>query len=95
MPSIFEIYQNYHQYLNTTIAIRLHGPDRSDIEEKSKGMWNKIIEPKDDEISRLTRLIQEIKSRNLDLYVNANNHYEGSAPLTIARIQERMQEYKK
>lgn len=91
MPFIGEIYHKYRESLNTTMVIRLHGPDRTDIEEKSKGMWNQILEPKDDELSRITRVIQDIQAKNLDLYVNANNHYEGSAPLTIERIKARFE----
>ncbi len=90
MPFMGEVYNKYKTHLNTTTVIRLHGPDRSDIEEKSKGLWNSILEPKDDELSRITEIIKEIHSRNLDLYVNANNHYEGSAPLTLERIKERL-----
>jgi uncharacterized protein YecE (DUF72 family) len=74
--------------LDTTVAIRLHGPNRSDIEEKSGGQWDRIYEPKDDEISRITKIIEEIHSKNLDIYVNVNNHYEGSAPLTIEKIRQ-------
>ena len=92
MPFMGEIYNKYKDYLNTTPVIRLHGPDRTDIEEKSKGIWNTILEPKDDEISRITQIIKNIHSRNIDLYVNANNHYEGSAPLTIERIRQRLRD---
>ena len=88
MPDISEIYQKHKSMIQTISAIRLHGPDRSDIEEKSKGVWNKLYEPKDDEISRITKIIEEIHSKNLDIYVNVNNHYEGSAPMTIERIRE-------
>ena len=88
MPDIAEIYQKHKSMIQTISAIRLHGPDRSEIEEKSKGIWNKLYEPKDDEISRITRIIEEIHSKNLDIYVNVNNHYEGSAPLTIERIRK-------
>ena len=88
MPDITELYQKYWSMIETVSAIRLHGPDRSDIEEKSKGIWNKLYEPKDDEISRITKIIEEIHSKNLDIYVNVNNHYEGSAPLTIERIRK-------
>ena len=28
------------------------------------------------------------RPRGVDVYVNVNNHYEGSAPLTIERIKE-------
>ena len=90
MPFMGDIYNRYKNLLNSPMVIRLHGPDRSDIEEKSKGIWNRIIEPKEDEISKITRIIRDIRSRNLDLYVNANNHYEGSAPLTLKRIQDRI-----
>jgi uncharacterized protein YecE (DUF72 family) len=88
MPDITEIYQKYWSMIKSIGAIRLHGPDRSDIEEKSKGVWNRLYEPKDDEISRITKIIEEIHSKNLDIYVNVNNHYEGSAPLTIERIRK-------
>jgi uncharacterized protein YecE (DUF72 family) len=88
MPDISETYQKHWSMIKSVTAIRLHGPDRSDIEEKSKGIWNKLYEPKDDEISRITKIIEEIHSKNLDVYVNVNNHYEGSAPLTIERIRK-------
>jgi uncharacterized protein YecE (DUF72 family) len=88
MPDITEIYQKYWPMIKTVSAVRLHGPDRGDIEEKSKGNWSKIYEPKDDELSRITKIIEEIHSRNLDVYVNVNNHYEGSAPLTIEKIRK-------
>jgi len=88
MPDIGEIYQKYWSMIKTVSALRLHGPDRSDIEEKSKGNWNKIYEPKDDELSRISKIIEEIHSKNLDVYVNVNNHYEGSAPLTIEKIRQ-------
>ena len=90
MPFIGETHRQFGRNLRHPCAIRLHGPDRSDIEEKSKGIWNSILEPKEDEISRITKIIEDIHSRNLDVYVNVNNHYEGSAPLTIERIRERM-----
>ena len=92
MPFMGEIYKKYKNYINTTQVIRLHGPDRSDIEKNSRGIWNKILEPKDDEVSGITKIIEEIHSRNLDLYVNVNNHYEGSAPLTIERIRQRLRD---
>jgi uncharacterized protein YecE (DUF72 family) len=87
MPDIWEVFQKFGQLLNQTAAIRLHGPNRSEIEEKSGGNWNKIYEPKDDELSRLSDIIAALQKKNLDIYVNVNNHYEGSAPLTIERIR--------
>jgi uncharacterized protein YecE (DUF72 family) len=88
MPPIATIYTRFWRQIRDISVIRLHGPDRSDIEEKSKGIWNRILEPKTDELSQITRIIRELDEKNLDIYVNVNNHYEGSAPLTIERIKE-------
>ncbi|TFG94165.1 MAG: DUF72 domain-containing protein, partial [Calditrichales bacterium] len=87
MPDITPFYQKYNDLLVQTTAIRLHGPDRSDIEARSGGNWNRIYEPKDEELTRITRIIENMNAKNLDVYVNVNNHYEGSAPLTIGKIQ--------
>jgi uncharacterized protein YecE (DUF72 family) len=72
------------------VVIRLHGPDRSDIEKKSGGNWNKILEPKDAELQDIAGIVRELLDRKMDVYVNMNNHYEGSAPLSIKRLQKFM-----
>jgi uncharacterized protein YecE (DUF72 family) len=87
MPDITQVYQKCWSMIQTTPVIRLHGPNRKDIEEKSKGEWNKIYDNRDDEITRITQIIEELHSKNLDIYANINNHYEGSAPLTIEKIR--------
>ena len=92
MPSILEIIPKCFEYLKDAVVIRLHGPDRKGIEEKSSGNWNERIEPKDDELSSLVELIVKLLERDIDLYLNVNNHYEGSAPLTINRINQLLEE---
>jgi uncharacterized protein YecE (DUF72 family) len=89
MPSILEIYSQWHSYIDEseTVVIRLHGPDRKKIEKEASGNWSRIIEPKDEELDSLAEMIRRIQSKGVDLYLNVNNHYEGSAPLTIGRIQ--------
>ena len=32
-------------------------------------------------------MIQDLRSRGIHTYLNVNNHYEGSAPLTIEKIR--------
>lgn len=91
MPSIFEIYRRYKDYIRDYTVIRLHGPDRKGIETRSGGQWNKIIDPKDEELILLEEMINELLERKVDIYLNVNNHYEGSAPLTIARIERLLQ----
>ncbi len=90
MPAVPGIYRKFKSFLNGTVVIRLHGPDRSDIEKKSGGNWNKILEPKDAELQDIAGIVRELLDRKMDVYVNMNNHYEGSAPLSIKRLQKFM-----
>ena len=87
MPPIYEVFDK----INNTIlnpVIRLHGPDRKLIETKSGGKWNKIIEPKDSELKSIIKMIELLLNSGNDIYLNVNNHYEGSAPLTIEKINK-------
>jgi len=88
MPSIFETYKRYKDFIRDYAIIRLHGPDRKGIETRSGGEWNKIIDAKDEELVQLVEMITELLERDVDIYLNVNNHYEGSAPLTIAKIEK-------
>ncbi|MCK6603599.1 MAG: DUF72 domain-containing protein [Ignavibacteriaceae bacterium] len=91
MPPVTEYIYNYLPGIETDIVLRLHGPDRSGIEQKTKNIWNTIVEPKDSVIAQLVRLLRFLKERETDIYVNVNNHFEGSAPLTIQKIKEIME----
>jgi len=72
--------------------IRLHGPDRQGMEKMTAKRWNKIVSPKDEEIGDILETIGRLLRRKVDVYLNINNHYEGSAPLTIDKIRERLPE---
>ena len=57
--------------------------------EKATGeSWDRIVAPKDEELRRVVDMINDMRGRSLTVYLNVNNHYEGSAPLTIARLKE-------
>jgi uncharacterized protein YecE (DUF72 family) len=88
MPPVAGIYRKFKSLLNSPVVIRLHGPDRSDIEKKSGGNWDKILEPKDKELQDIAEIVRDLLDRKMDIYVNMNNHYEGSAPLSIKRLQK-------
>jgi uncharacterized protein YecE (DUF72 family) len=88
MPRIVDVYQEFKKHITDTTIIRLHGPDRSNIEKKSGGSWDKILDAKDDELFEISEMIKELKKKKVIVYVNVNNHYEGSAPLTIKRLEK-------
>ena len=86
MPDISKVYNDYGNLLTNTTVIRLHGSDRKGIETLAQNRWNQIVQPKDDELSKIIEMIKELVAVDSNLYINVNNHYEGSAPLTINKI---------
>ena len=88
MPDILGIFEKYKNHLNKTSIIRLHGPDRPGMEAKTKEKWNEIVDPKDKELKGIVQMVKELMDKGLEVYVNVNNHYEGSAPKTIEKIYE-------
>ena len=71
-------------------VIRLHGPDRRGMEKMTGKQWDRIVAPKDEEIGDILDTIGRLLGRGVDIFLNVNNHYEGSAPLTIRKIRERL-----
>ncbi len=90
MPAIVDVYQKWGALVQQPVVIRLHGPDRPGMEKRSGLQWNRLLEPRDAELDEICRMIQDLLFRELDVYLNVNNHYEGSAPLTIERIRQRL-----
>jgi uncharacterized protein YecE (DUF72 family) len=90
MPPITDVYQKWRDLIvqQEVAVIRLHGPDRQGIEKKTGKQWNQIAEPKDEELAAIAQMIDDLLDRKVDVYLNVNNHYEGSAPLTIERIRQ-------
>jgi len=88
MPDIQETYSKLKDYLKTKVVFRLHGPNRSRIEKISGENWNKIYIDRKEELLKLSKIFNELLTKNVDVFVNVNNHFEGSAPLTIKRITE-------
>lgn len=86
MPSIFALYEKHKEQLKDMVVIRLHGPDRKRIEKETGNHWNRIVAPKDEDITALVSMLSDMESRDLESFVFVNNHFEGSAPRTIQRI---------
>jgi uncharacterized protein YecE (DUF72 family) len=87
MPTIVEVYERNKKYIKDISVIRLHGPDRKEIEKIANNNWSKIYVDRAKVISSIVQMIKELENNEVDLFVNVNNHFEGSAPLTIERIR--------
>lgn len=88
MPNICETYLKFAEFITKTTVLRLHGFDRRGIEAKTNKIWNEIVEPMDEDLSKIVKIVKLLKSKKVDIYLNVNNHYEGSAPLTINKIEK-------
>lgn len=86
MPPIFDVYKKHKTQLRDRAVIRLHGPDRKGIEKVTGKNWDRIVAPKDNDLQRLVLMLNDMATQNLQTFVYVNNHYEGSAPRTISRI---------
>ncbi len=52
LPHIYEVYEQFADYISGTTVIRLLGGDRGEIEKLSGNQWNKIVDGKPDNIER-------------------------------------------
>lgn len=91
MPPVWNTFNEFNDHIKDTVVIRLHGPDRSGIEKRTGSIWNQIAEPKDEELDKISEMIYYFNQKKIDAYINVNNHYEGSAPLTIKKIREKLE----
>lgn len=86
MPHIYEVYEKVGDLIGDRVVIRLLGGDRKEIEEKTKGNWNEIIDPKPD-FPQVAEMISDLSSGSRIVKVYLNNHYEGSAPKSVERLE--------
>ncbi len=93
MPSAAKVLaNNADSVTNDRVVLRLHGPDRAGIEKLTNKKWHQIVAPQDRGVDHAARMVNHLASQNIKVYVNVNNHYEGSAPLTIERLARALAE---
>ena len=80
MPRIYETFKKFSSYIGNSSVIRLHGFDRKGIELKTNKIWNEIVDPQDD-LPNIVEMIKLLLDKKAEMYLNVNNHFEGSAPL--------------
>ena len=90
MSPITETYSKFKKQFKNLMVIRLHGTDRKGIEEIANNNWSQIYINRDKEILSIAEMIRDLQKNEVDLFVNVNNHFEGSAPITINKIKEQL-----
>ena len=92
MPPIGKVFKKYDTVTADFGVIRLHGGDRKEIEKQTGEKWNRVVEPHDAALDSAVEMVNEYFRRRIHTFVNVNNHFEGSAPLTAERFVKRMRE---
>ncbi len=82
MPPIHEVYGEHRALVRHGAILRLLGGDRKEIEARTGGEWNRIVEPKEGK-EKIADMSIDLKYRGNSVIISVNNHYEGSAPMTI------------
>jgi uncharacterized protein YecE (DUF72 family) len=86
MPPVAEVHDRIEGLLAGPVVVRLHGPDRAGMEERTGGSWDRIVERRDGELASVAGMVRRLLKGGHDVFLNVNNHFEGSAPLTIGRL---------
>jgi uncharacterized protein YecE (DUF72 family) len=86
MPPIRQIADTFDLSAGRTLIIRLMGPDRQKIEQKTGNKWDTIVAPADARLADLAEILKDRVQHKKPVIVNVNNHYEGCAPITIDRL---------
>ncbi len=77
-------------YMRSPVILRLMGPDRRGIEKLTKKKWNQVVQPMDEKLDHIADMIRSMVAEGHEVIVNINNHFEGSAPISIRKLQERL-----
>jgi uncharacterized protein YecE (DUF72 family) len=88
MPPVTRVWAEFGSSVSRRAVIRLMGPDREKIEQAAGLKWDRIIDDRTKEVEGIAAMVREMLAREIEVYVNVNNHYEGSAPLTIRKLAE-------
>ncbi len=88
MPPIGQVFDKLKPRTADLQVIRLHGGDRLEIEGETGEVWNKVVAPKPEGLKAAAKIVRANARNKVLTYLNLNNHYEGSAPLSIGRFLE-------
>jgi uncharacterized protein YecE (DUF72 family) len=91
MDDIVSTIERYRDLFGPTISLRLHGEDRKQIENDSEGRWDSIVWDRERDVHSIGNTVSHL-IENHQVLIAVNNHFEGSAPLTIARLQRAIKE---
>ena len=92
MPDIFKLYRENQEACPTKFVIRLLGSDRDDIEKITGNKWDTLVVERSENLVNLVIMLKNLFTRGGSGFVFVNNHFEGSAPRTIERLLQLLED---
>jgi len=86
MPPIGRVFEKSDPRTAAFQIVRLHGGDRAEIEKETGKIWDRIVAPKPEGLKAAAAIVRRNARRKVLTYLNLNNHFEGSAPLSVGRF---------
>jgi uncharacterized protein YecE (DUF72 family) len=86
MPPLGQVFEKFGAETASFQVVRLHGGDRLEIEGETGEVWNRIVAPKPGGLAAAAKIVRANAKKRVLTYLNLNNHYEGSAPLSARRF---------
>ncbi len=90
LPPAYKTIESFIADIGTKapVVLRLHGPERKEMDRLSEKKWGRIIRPMDDDLMLIAKAARMLEERGIETIINVNNHYEGCAPLSIGKLRE-------
>ncbi len=86
MPPVGSVFKSQKAITAGHTVFRLHGPDREGMAQKAGGIWDRIQIDRSSLLEDIGTLLRKVIDERISTFVNVNNHFEGCAPVSIARL---------
>jgi uncharacterized protein YecE (DUF72 family) len=91
LPPLAEVFEKFDPRTAPFLVLRLHGSERQGIEKATGEHWDRIAAPRPEALRAAARIIRVNRRQKIMTFLNVNNHFEGSAPLTIERFLKELE----
>jgi uncharacterized protein YecE (DUF72 family) len=86
MPPISTVIRSQDSLTAKHTVVRLHGPDREGIAQRAGGVWDRIRIDRSPALETIGDILKMVIDERISTFVNVNNHFEGCAPVSIAKL---------
>jgi len=91
MPPLASVFEKFDPRTSSVLVLRLLGAERLGIEKVTGEHWDQIVAPRSEALQAAARIVRVNRRQKVMTFLNVNNHFEGSAPLTIERFLKELE----